>query len=482
MWGTLVVRADTGPGVGAGHVLRDLALVERWTAAGDAAVVVGPGPDSALGRRAAAAGAEVVAGVDPGPTETTLRGVVGDRAPSWVVLDGAPFDHARQEAVRRLGARLLVVDDHARHGRYAADLVLDQNLDASTASYADLGGGRALLGASFTLLRREFTDLRRERDYRDEPRQVTVVLGGDPVPEVLAYGDQVTAGVRAALPHLTATFRRGGSAIDTPWATQLAASDLVVSAAGGTTWEVCHLGLPAVLVAVADDQEPVGTAVAARGAASWLGRIPPRGAASVTRVVDEVARLAADADARQTMGAVAAAVVDGRGAARVAAAMRADLLRLRPASEADARLLWEWSNEPGVRAASFETAPIPWDDHVAWLAGRLADPTGLLLVGEGPDGTPVGQVRFETREGGDLEIGVSVDVAHRGSGIAAALIVAGVTEAFGRLATPRIVSRIRTENRSSVAAFLAAGFVADGDVEVRGRPAVRLVRSRADAH
>ena len=34
-WGTLVVRAAAGPGVGAGHVMRCLALVERWASQDD---------------------------------------------------------------------------------------------------------------------------------------------------------------------------------------------------------------------------------------------------------------------------------------------------------------------------------------------------------------------------------------------------------------------------------------------------------------
>ena len=93
---------------------------------------------------------------------------------------------------------------------------------------------------------------------------------------------------------------------------------LVVGGAGTMKFELALLGRPMVLLAVVDDQLPVGPPFAATGAAHYLGdgrTIDP------AEVVTAVASLMADAPARAAMAERARALVDGRGADRIAAAV-----------------------------------------------------------------------------------------------------------------------------------------------------------------
>ncbi len=181
----------------------------------------------------------------------------------------------------------------------------------------------------------------------------------------------------------------------------LAGVDLAVSAAGGTAWELCALGLPTVLAPVAANQRPVAEELDRIGAARWLrdGSAPavrvPGAALAMPPVgwaVEAVRQLATDEAARAELARRARAVVDGRGAVRVATRLRADLLSLRRATRDDARLLWEWANDPGTRAQSFVQDAIPWDRHVAWLDERVSDPDVAIYLAA-DDGGLVGQVR-----------------------------------------------------------------------------------------
>src|SRR4029077_7500310 len=65
---------------------------------------------------------------------TTLA-AARDLGTDWLVLDGYHFDPAYQEAVRRTGLRLLVIDDTAHHPKYSADLLLNQNLESERLRY-----------------------------------------------------------------------------------------------------------------------------------------------------------------------------------------------------------------------------------------------------------------------------------------------------------------------------------------------------------
>ena len=99
---------------------------------------------------------------------------------------------------------------------------------------------------------------------------------------------------------------------------RLVAADLALLGAGTMKFEAACLARPMALLAVSDDQPPVGTAFAATGAARYLGdgrTIDPGD------VVAALAALLADPPARAELGRTAAGVIDGNGADRIAAAI-----------------------------------------------------------------------------------------------------------------------------------------------------------------
>lgn len=145
----------------------------------------------------------------------------------------------------------------------------------------------------------------------------------------------------------------------------------------------------------------------------------------------------------------------------------APAVKLRPATPADAELLFTWVNDPDVRRWSFRSAPVAWKTHVEWLAHTLADGGRQLLIAE-VDGEPVGQVRLDSEEGGTV-VSVSVAAAARGMGLGTALV-----EAACRMAATELIARVKAENARSLRAFARAGFVEsarDGDIVTMRRPA-----------
>ncbi len=439
----LVLKADGRVGAGSGHLGRCLALAQAWMDRGGHATLAPP--------------------VDPSPWVDRYRqeGVEIDLGPDvpagadWVALDGYGYDRTDQAQAVATGARLLVIDDHAAAGGFEmADVILDQNLGASPAGYSTRSqGADLLLGPRFALLRREFRRAPdRARPTPAQARTIAVMLGGSPPEGAVRLVEEALA--QLAGTELRPVWLAGVGEV----APTMAATDLALSASGSTCWELCRMGVPALLLPLADNQVPLARALNDAGAARCLG---PFDAFTADDLSAAILALAGDAAARSAMSENGRGIVDGRGAARVVARLRADLLTLRPVAPQDRRLLWEWANDPTVRAFAFSSTPIPWDEHVSWFAASLADPGRRSYVAATPGGDQIGQIRFDI-EGATAIAGVSVASAHRGAGWGAALIDAGVRRFFRDESVDVIEARVKPDNAASLAAFDTARFTVDG--------------------
>jgi UDP-2,4-diacetamido-2,4,6-trideoxy-beta-L-altropyranose hydrolase len=129
----------------------------------------------------------------------------------------------------------------------------------------------------------------------------------------------------------------------------------------------------------------------------------------------------------------------------------------REAGMADAELLWRWANDAETRRNAFSKSPIPFEEHVAWLEGRLrSSATRMWIFSDGD--APVGQVRFDV-EGDRAEIDIAVAPERRGRGYGRAMLV----EAIRRLRAERGVrerptASVLEDNARSLRMFRACGF------------------------
>ena len=447
-----------------GHVGRAIALAEAWIRAGGSAVLA---VNAEVADRASALAPELaIVAVDAPVGSDADAAQLADlaRRADWVVVDGYPFGPAFARTAGIPEGRTLLVDDHGRGPGSAAAVVLDQNPGVEADTYADRPSGSTLLrGPRCSLLRSR--DLPPARvDQR--PERLLVALGGDPttvttdlvadalraVEDLALTVDVIGGGDLSGLAGLPRVRVHGFVADPGPL---FAGADVALVAAGTTSWELCRQGVPTVALATAENQIPVTRALDEAGAALVPTDEP---------IADLLRRLVTDPVLRAALASNGRRLVDGRGAARVVAALRSRDVALRPADAADGDLLLAWANDPLTRASSFDRRPIEADGHRAWLAARLADAGSDLWIAQDDRG-PWGLVRFESG-GGRAEIGVSIAPDRRGAGLAAPLIRAGVRRLFAdRPAVTVVDARIRPENRASVAAFDLAGFTRTDDVD-----------------
>ena len=390
---------------------------------------------------------------------------LGERA-SWLVLDHYGLSEDCLAGAGNIAESRLVLDDlHDR--KLDCDIVVNPWFAAGRALYEDLApGARLLLGTEFALIRSEFRAARASAPERSfgAIRRILVSLGGtDPggatgriVSEVLACVPSAEVDVmlgQAAGALQVTPDDRIHVLVDPPDVPALMlAADLAVGAGGGMAWERCAMGLPALIVAVADNQREQSAFIAESGAARFLG---PLAASPPGAVATAVAGLV-DADVRREMARRGPALVDGLGCVRVADHMEG--ISLRPATSSDVRWIWEIANDPAVRLASISTEPIPWESHRAWFEARLASGKPLLAVQVGSQS--VGYVRFDDGPDG-TEVSIALDARHRG-GLGGRILrtACGWWDAQGP--GTRLLARIKTDNQASRGAFIRSGFVEEG--------------------
>jgi RimJ/RimL family protein N-acetyltransferase len=152
------------------------------------------------------------------------------------------------------------------------------------------------------------------------------------------------------------------------------------------------------------------------------------------------------------------------------------ILRIRPADDEDCALLWEWANEANVRAAAFQSDPIPWEEHLAWFRRKREDPNCLLYILSDQRGDPIGQVRFDVGEDRRAEVDISIARSQRGRGYGTAALCLACDQLFRTDKAREAVAYIKPQNTPSIQAFESAGFAREGTGRAMGHEAVRMTR------
>jgi UDP-2,4-diacetamido-2,4,6-trideoxy-beta-L-altropyranose hydrolase len=324
---------DAGARVGGGHVMRSLTLARALEAQGASFAFLGP----------PAAGEVLETFAPTAPRLAAASGEARDLAAAVgrEQFDAIVFDHyglaERDHAAMGQGRPVLVIDDLADRP-LGADLVLDAGPERKAEDYGGLLPDRArlLLGPSYAPVRPEFAALREPAlAWRGEPVQrVLVAMGLTDVgavtgrvverlrPKIGDIGIDIVIGASApSVPGLVKVARRDARLqlhIDTPHMARITAeADIAVGAPGSSTWERCTLGLPSVLVVLAENQKPAARAMAEREAALVVDAAAPDFEDALDRCVWKLLR---DADLRRRLARQSAEICDGLGAGRTAQA------------------------------------------------------------------------------------------------------------------------------------------------------------------
>lgn len=257
--------------------------------------------------------------------------------PDWLVVDHYALDHRWEISVRPVGCRVLVIDDLANR-EHSCDVLLDQTFGRSTTAYVSKvpPNTKLLCGAQYALLRSEFLEWRNyslERRSTARLKNILISMGG--VDKGNATEKVLDALRKCPLPRdckIIVVMGRMAPWLSEveeksrqmPWPTSvkvdvsnmaeiMAESDLAIGAAGATIWERSCLGLPSIMMVLADNQRYAAQILEKAEVARVLTFSESFSAA----LMAEITYINTCPDSLSKLSTNSSMIVDGRGCRRV---------------------------------------------------------------------------------------------------------------------------------------------------------------------
>ena len=344
----MIIRADASRQIGIGHIMRCLAIAQAWQDNGGEVTFLSYCESDPLRHSIISEGFGFVsierlisAQDDLEKLIDLLQDVQRSAGAPALVLDGYRFSPDYLKSIRKSGFRLLVIDDYNHQQCYHADILLNQNLGAENYQYEHDSDTQLLLGSKYALLRREFLEPKEQkREIPRVARRILATLGGADPDNVmlkvvqalkLVYLEDLSVRIVAgpAFPNSkklekeiqcnsnsAATFEiaRNCNMCDLMiWA------DLAVSAGGSTCWELAFMGVPNVILIMAENQEEIGKSLHNQGAAINLGW---ENSLTVPDIAIAIKDLCHDFEQRKEISRKGQALIDGKGVQRVVKIMQ----------------------------------------------------------------------------------------------------------------------------------------------------------------
>ncbi|MBI5329733.1 MAG: UDP-2,4-diacetamido-2,4,6-trideoxy-beta-L-altropyranose hydrolase [Betaproteobacteria bacterium] len=413
--------------------------------------------------------------------EQTKTGM-GNAAVDWLVVDHYALDSRWESALRPHCRKLMVIDDLADRP-HDCDLLLDQNLTADmTRRYNGKTPDHCghMLGPEYALLQPQYAELHSRVPPREGPvRRVLIYFGGADTDNLT--GKAVAAFIRLgrtditldvvinpASPHAASLRQQADGCAQVVLHNELPSlaplmvqADLALGAGGATSWERCCLGLPALVITLAENQKPIAAELDRRGLLRWLGHKHEVSETTFTQALQDIFATGISPEWAERFRQQP---VDGQGAERVVSTLMLNeqtRFKARLARLEDESLILQWANDPLVRRNAFASEAIDPATHRTWFRKRLRDPEHCqLYVVETEEGLPVGQTRFE-RSDGAWEIDYALDARARGRGLGKPLLQTAMSALRTNTGQALLLARVKDSNEASCKVFEALGFESD---------------------
>jgi len=373
-----------------------------------------------------------------------------NRLIDWLIVDHYSLDAQWEIAIRPYINKIMVIDDLANRS-HNCDILLDQNLYVDMENrYHDLVPRhcKQLLGPKYALLRPEFLAARKTLRKRDgNIKRILIFMGGsDPTNETakalesikLLNRTDITVDVvvGASNPHKEQVKQICDNLSNAAYYCQVSnmaelmvKADLAIGAGGSSNWERCCLGLPSLVITIAENQEELTQTLHEQAYLISLGTKEKVSAETIWQNLYDILN---EAEIVLSFIDRGKQLVDGNGVKRVSSMIEETQIskeyKLRQATPEDLLTYYNWANDETVRKNSFSPKPIDLETHKNWFQQKLNNPDTLLYILETSE-NPVGQIRFDV-EDKIAHISYLIDYNYRGQGLGKLIIQLGMKQFF----------------------------------------------------
>jgi UDP-2,4-diacetamido-2,4,6-trideoxy-beta-L-altropyranose hydrolase len=385
-----------------------------------------------------------------------------------VLLDSYSLKTEWQKHIKRAGHRLIVIDDlHAWH--HVADDIINHSGGLTEDAYSRETYTRLHLGYGFRMLRPSFMQGPAIRtDQPQFPGRVIISMGASDVPNntlkianaclTLSPLSSIQLLVSRLNPHfenITTWTKEHAARVtlfvdldDRALYDLMAKSDTLICPASTIALEGCSVGMIVLVGITAENQVDNYWGLVNAGVAAALGDLNNAMEADLHQNLKEIlahpennsAQMANQKDVFRPLQHELAQVFE-------------DPYSLRTACENDVVLLFEWTNDPLVRANSFHSNPIAESEHIQWFNAKIADPNTCILIMQLND-TPVGVLRI-AMQGSTAVINYSISQQYRGQSLGKKILALGedyLRSHFQHI--HRLEGYVKPSNTASIKSFV----------------------------
>ena len=355
----VVFRADASRQIGTGHVMRCLTLAHALHERGANCRFVCREHPGNLIELIRESGFEVLAlplqpetqqtvdkggeclpahaswvGTDWGSDAEATGALFGDIEVDWLIVDHYGLDARWESTLRPYCRKLMVIDDLADR-QHDCDLLLDQNLVPHMAQRYDSKlppHCEKVLGPDYALLQPQYADLRRRIPVKDgQVRRLMIYLGGSDTTNVTDMAVDALISLQlsrvktdvvlnSASSHAKSLRKKCANSTNITihenlpsLASLMGAADLAIGGGGASSLERLCMGLPSLVITLAENQVPTIAYQESQGLVRWVGHKD----AISTEIVSGAVKKAIESESLVEWSNLCRAAVDGRGVTRV---------------------------------------------------------------------------------------------------------------------------------------------------------------------
>jgi len=484
---TIVFRVDASSTIGTGHVMRCLTLAKELEKQGAKCKFICRDLKDNLIEKIKTENFKVSIlnnskiysnwlGEDYNEDAFQTINALNNEVVDWLIIDHYGIEKKWEKKLRPAVRNIMVIDDLANRD-HDCDLLLDQNLVHNfKIRYQDIlpKSCNTLLGPEYALLQREYKNFHTAAPTRIGPtKNILVYFGGinyyhltelvlnaflslkrkDIFLNVVISSNSPDKKKILELSNHYKNIKVISDLISL--APLMLKADLSIGACGATTWERCCLGLPSLVITVAENQRQIAKELNKQGIIRWLGHHDTITKKSICKAIENYTD-----QNLETWSKACKLITDGKGALKVATNITLNFktkLKARSANKKDEALLLKWANDPLVRRNSFNLNNIMPKTHHEWFYKRIKNSKICkIIIVETKEALPVGQVRIE-KEIDKWMIDFSLADFARKKKIGTKMLNTALKK-FISMGITDFFAKVKQDNKASCQVFKNAGF------------------------
>ena len=393
----------------------------------------------------------------------------------YVIVDSYKANKEIYDIISQKSKKAVFIDDIGRI-EYPKGIIVNPSLDFSHIDYSHTPNVIVLSGPEYVILRQQFRSVKSE-NIRNEVKKVLIMMGGTDIRGLtpLIIGnicrnmsdtefDIVIGSIE--MEHIqpqvyeinNITFHNNINANE--MMKLMVGSDLAITAAGQTIYELLATQTPFIPIQVIENQE--------NNIKSLLKYCPEQ---IVLRCHDtdflsqlnKALEIYSSLEYRKNNIWKYKGLVDGYGSKRIVDYLLKDInktnkIYLRKVKAKDVKEVFNLSNQDFVRRYSINKDKIEWTEHVKWFNAILKDNNTVFYVATEKNESFLGQVRYKITQN-SATVSISLSEKIRGKGLSKEILSRSIKKFFEeKISVKDIIAFVSEDNIASKKIFEGLNF------------------------